>query len=62
MVKYLTSLYWAIVTITTVGYGDILPVTLLEKAMIIIVLIVGTAIFSVYVSILASLFLDDIKK
>eukprot|EP00854_Cymbomonas_tetramitiformis_P010814 gene10814-12796_t len=31
--RYVTSLYWSLTTITTVGYGDVLPYTKLEKVL-----------------------------
>lgn len=42
-----TSIYWAIVTLTTVGYGDIAPVTGLGKFFASIVMILGYAIIAV---------------
>lgn len=41
------SIYWAIVTITTVGYGDISPVTPLGKFVASIVMLIGYAIIAV---------------
>lgn len=41
------SIYWAIVTITTVGYGDVAPVTVLGKVMASIVMLTGFAIIAV---------------
>ncbi len=41
------SIYWAIVTITTVGYGDIAPVTNLGQFLASIVMIMGYAIIAV---------------
>lgn len=41
------SVYWAIVTMTTVGYGDIAPVTVLGKFIASIVMITGYAIIAV---------------
>ena len=41
------SIYWAIVTLTTVGYGDIAPVTVLGKALASLVMITGYAIIAV---------------
>ncbi len=42
-----TSIYWAIVTLTTVGYGDISPQTALGKAIASVVMIIGYAIIAV---------------
>lgn len=41
------SIYWAIVTLTTVGYGDISPVTPLGKAVASLVMICGYGIIAV---------------
>ena len=42
-----TSIYWGIVTITTVGYGDIAPVTVLGKMMASVIMLTGFAIIAV---------------
>ena len=41
------SIYWAIVTITTVGYGDIAPVTPMGKFVASVVMLIGYAIIAV---------------
>jgi len=41
------SIYWGIVTITTVGYGDIAPVTVFGKIMASIIMLTGFAIIAV---------------
>ena len=48
------SIYWAIVTLTTVGYGDIAPVTSLGQTLAAIIMILGYAIIAVPTGIVAS--------
>ena len=55
------SIYWAIVTITTVGYGDIAPVTGLGKFIAGIVMVMGYAIIAVPTGIV-SVELNDAMK
>ena len=49
-----SSLWWSVCTITTVGYGDIYPVTIGGRIFTFLVLIVGLCIISVPAGILAS--------
>ena len=41
------SIYWAIVTMTTVGYGDISPQTSLGQAIAAVIMIMGYSIIAV---------------
>ena len=41
------SIYWAVVTVTTVGYGDMVPTTVLGKIISSFVMIIGYAIIAV---------------
>jgi len=47
------SIYWAIVTITTVGYGDIAPVTILGKILASIAMLTGYSIIAVPTGIIS---------
>jgi voltage-gated potassium channel len=49
------ALWWAIVTITTVGYGDFFPVTFLGRLTAVFVMFAGIGIIGALASILASL-------
>jgi voltage-gated potassium channel len=48
------SIYWAIVTLTTVGYGDIAPITLLGQFLASVVMILGYSIIAVPTGIVTS--------
>lgn len=49
-----TSMYWAIVTLTTVGYGDVAPQTALGKFLASLVMIIGYGIIAVPTGIVTS--------
>lgn len=44
--RYLTSLYWAFTTLTSVGYGDIVPHTNGEKIFAMWVMIFGAVVYA----------------
>lgn len=48
------SIYWAIVTLTTVGYGDISPVTTLGQTLAAVVMILGYGIIAVPTGIVSA--------
>lgn len=59
------SIYWAIVTVTTVGFGDITPYTDIGKFLASIMMILGYAIIAVptgLISVEMSRYKDDGKK
>jgi len=41
------GIYWAIVTLTTVGYGDVVPITTLGKLLAVLVMIMGYGVVAV---------------
>lgn len=49
-----TSIYWAIVTLTTVGYGDITPITAFGKFFAAMIMLLGYSIIAVPTGIVAS--------
>ena len=57
-----SSIYWAIVTLTTVGYGDITPVTGLGKFLSSLVMILGYTIIAIPTGIVSATMIDETKK
>ena len=56
-----TSVYWAIVTMTTVGYGDITPVTPVGRLLSAFVMLLGYTIIAVPTGIVTANIIDDTK-
>lgn len=48
------SIYWAIVTVTTVGYGDIAPVTVIGQTIASFIMLIGYAIIAVPTGIVSA--------
>jgi len=58
---YLTSFYFTVETITTVGYGDVYPVTALGKILSGIIALIGIGFVALPTGIISSAFIEKIQ-
>ncbi|MBF9233444.1 cyclic nucleotide-gated ion channel [Microvirga alba] len=56
------SMYWAIITLTTVGYGDVVPVTAWGRAVAALTAVTGLIMLALPVGIIASAFSREIHR
>lgn len=56
------SMWWGVATLTTVGYGDIYPVTSIGKLLSAVIAILGVGLFALPTGILASGFSEEMQK
>ena len=57
-----TAIYWAVITLASVGYGDISPITPIGRAITVVMSLVGIGIFAIPAGLLASAFSDQLYK
>jgi voltage-gated potassium channel len=55
------AMWWAVVTLTTVGYGDVYPVTVLGKIVGAFIAILGIGLFALPAGIIASGFASELQ-
>ena len=56
------ALWWAVVTLTTTGYGDVVPVTLPGRIVAALVMISGLGVFGLWTGILATGFAAETRR
>ena len=55
------ALWWSVSTITTVGYGDFYPVTMIGRIVAIVLMTAGVGLFGTFTAYIASFFLQQKK-
>jgi len=55
---YITSLYYTITSITTVGYGDLRATSYLERTLGFVIMIIGCLVYTFYTGTLASVLVN----
>lgn len=53
--QYLNALYWCVATLTTVGYGDVLPTNDVQKIYTIVVMLLGIGVYAYIIGNIASI-------
>ncbi len=56
------AMWWAIVTLGTVGYGDVVPVTALGKFISVFAIVTGFAMIALPVAIISTAFAEEVKR
>jgi voltage-gated potassium channel len=55
------TIWWAVVTLTTTGYGDMYPMTYVGKAMAMVIMLTGVAFFALPAGIITAGFLEEFR-
>ena len=55
------TIWWAVVSLTTTGYGDMYPITVIGKAMASIIMLTGVAFFALPAGIITAGFIDEFR-
>ena len=55
------TIWWAVVTFTTTGYGDMYPMTHIGKAMSMVLMLTGVAFFALPAGIITAGFLEEFR-
>jgi voltage-gated potassium channel len=56
------TVWWAVVTLTTTGYGDMVPITVAGKILSGIIMLTGVALFALPAGIITAGFLEELRK
>ncbi len=56
------ALWWSLTTLTTVGYGDVVPITDMGRMLGAFVMLIGFAFYAVPIGIIASGFADEVHQ
>lgn len=60
--NFFDAFYWAVCTLTTVGYGDLYPISNIGRAISIVSSMVGIAIIALPSGIITAGYLDELKE
>lgn len=60
--KYSDALWWSLITLTTVGYGDMFPITMGGRITALVTLALGLGIFGTFLSLIGSAFMSTMYK
>ncbi len=60
--SFFDALYWATVTLTTVGYGDLCPVTNIGRFVSMLSSLLGTAVIALPSGVITARYLDELRK
>ncbi len=59
---FFDALYWATISLTTIGYGDISPITSAGRLVTMISSLIGVAVIALPSGIITAAYMDEIKK
>lgn len=56
------AMWWALATLTTVGYGDVVPITPVGRIVGSVVMVLGIGLFVLWTGLFASSFVDELRR
>lgn len=56
------AMWWAFATLTTIGYGDVVPISVMGKVFGVIIMILGVGVYALPIGIIASGFANEIHR
>ncbi|MEY8702037.1 ion transporter [Francisella philomiragia] len=56
------TLWWGVITLTTVGYGDMFPITILGRLIAAVVSMLGIGVFAIPSGLIGGAFIDEIRQ
>jgi voltage-gated potassium channel len=58
----LSALWWSVVTMTTVGYGDVVPITAMGKVIATFIMLIGVGLVALPAGMLAARFGEELRE